>query len=65
MTKGLRRREEAKIREIIDTLERLEREAREAQEPADKLMKELKGKEWVWGVDGEVRTKRICYWRVE
>ena len=53
---GLRNREEARAREIAQTKERLEREEKAALEQAARLAKELKGREWVWGPNGEVRT---------
>ena len=54
-TQGLRRREEARTRELADTRERLERADKEAREKEERMKKELKGRDWVWGPDGEVR----------
>eukprot|EP00752_Nemacystus_decipiens_P005664 g5126.t1 len=51
---GLRRREEARTRELADTRERLERADKEAREKEERMKKELKGRDWVWGPDGEV-----------
>eukprot|EP00903_Cladosiphon_okamuranus_P008608 g8256.t1 len=51
---GLRRRKEARQRELADARDRLERADKEAKEKEERMMKELKGREWVWGPDGEV-----------
>ena len=51
----MRRREEARTRELADTQERLERADKEAREKEERMKKELKGKEWIWGPNGEVR----------
>lgn len=53
---GLRQREEARTRELADNRIRLERADREAKEREDRMKKELKGRDWVWGPDGEVRV---------
>lgn len=50
----LRAQEESRARRVRETRERLELEDREAQERAARLAKELKGRKWVLGVDGEV-----------
>lgn len=61
---GLRNREEARAREISQTKERIEREEKAALEQAARLAKELKGREWVWGPNGEVRAANChdCCW---
>lgn len=60
VTQGLRRREEARTRELADNRERLEREDKENKEKSERLKKDLKGRDWVWGPDGEVRFGTCC-----
>ncbi|CAM9423810.1 unnamed protein product, partial [Hapterophycus canaliculatus] len=51
---GLRRREEARTREQTETRERLERADKENREKEERMKKELKGRDWVWGPNGEI-----------
>jgi len=39
---------------FADNRSRLERADRDAKEKEDRMKKELKGRDWVWGPDGEV-----------
>lgn len=55
---GLRLREEARVKEVMDTEERLDRARVVDQERADRLTRDLKGRDWVWGKDGEVSGAR-------
>lgn len=47
------------MRELADNRERLERADNEAREKEERMKKELKGRDWVWGPDGEVRCGAV------
>lgn len=56
LRQGLRAREESRAKERANAKDRLEREQKESRESTSRLLKELKGKNWIWGRDGEVRA---------
>lgn len=51
-------REEARVKEATEARQRREREDNEARERTERLAKELRGRDWVWGVDDEVSIKK-------